>query len=91
MKEKNDYNANRKRLAAQLIAEPPKTPIQEVRPVEPVSTTKADDTTAKKDMHLNFWVDEQLMQRLKIHAVTNRKTIKQIGIQALEDYLNKHE
>jgi len=83
-----DYQDNRKKLGAMLKSETPKTPIQEVRPVpspEPVADA------GHRSSHLNFWVEDQLMQRLKVYAAKSRKTIKQIGKEALEAYLKDHE
>ncbi|GAB3225771.1 hypothetical protein [Spirosoma arcticum] len=90
----NNYQDNRKKLGAMLKTEIPKTPIQEVRPVEqpPVVSekVKAESIIKKGEAHINFWVPEELMEQLKIHAIRSRKTIKQVGIEALEAYLSKH-
>ena len=90
----NDYQNNRKRLGAMLKTETPKTPIQEVRPVEqpPVveEKIKVEGINQRGEAHVNFWIPEELMEQLKIHAVKSRKTIKQVGIEALEAYLSKH-
>lgn len=91
---KSDYKKTMSELGAKLKDEPVKTPIQEVRPVEPARTAPAKteiNETPKKEAHVNFWVPDELMERLKIHAAKSRKTIKQIGVEALEQYLGKHE
>ena len=76
MNEKSDYQTNRQKLGEFLKNEPARTPIQEVRPIEPSGplaptpvVTDASSPPAKKDAHVNFWVSDELMERLKIHAV----------------------
>jgi 5,10-methylenetetrahydrofolate reductase len=76
-----EYKDSLKQLGDRLKNEPINTPIQEVRPVEKPATAP------KQEAHVNFWVPDELMERLKIHAAKNKKTIKQIGIEAFEQYL----
>lgn len=92
MAKKTDYKLALNQLGDKLASEPVSLPIQEVRPVEPASAGAAPTekiNTAKKDSHINFWVPEELMERLKIHAARSKKTIKQIGIEALEQFLSE--
>ncbi|ADB42940.1 hypothetical protein [Spirosoma linguale] len=91
-----EYKQTLKGLSEKLKSEPIKTPIQEVRPVEPEAPAKpqvevVNQASTKKEAHMNFWVPEGLMERLKIHSAINKKTIKQIGIEALEAYLSKQK
>ncbi|MCK8496031.1 hypothetical protein M0L20_29465 [Spirosoma sp. RP8] len=89
------YKDSLKGLGERLKSEPPKTPIQEVRPVEsqpapaPVKTTTQGQK--KKESHVNFWMPEELMERLKIYSAKSKKSIKQLGIEAIEEFLNKNE
>lgn len=76
----SNYQDNRKKLAERLKTEPAKVPVQEVRPVEPTRQ-------AKKEAHVNFWIPEELMEQVKLYAVKSKKSIKQIGIEAFENYL----
>lgn len=83
----DDYNANKSKLS-QLIREQPSTqpPIQEVRPVR--AETSSKPIAVKSEAHLNFWVSDELMTRIKMHSVTSKKSVRQIGIEALEAYLD---
>lgn len=87
MAKNKDYKNTLSQLGEKLKKEPPTTPIQEVRPIDPGPAT----STPKKEHHVNFWVPESLMIRLKIHAAKSGTTIKQMGVEALEEYLKKHE
>ncbi|GAB3983481.1 hypothetical protein GCM10028806_56730 [Spirosoma terrae] len=84
-----DYQENRKRLAESLKKDPPKTPIQEVRPVETEPVSPPAKTTEKKpdEVHFNFWADRVLMQRVKIHCAKTGKSIKEVCTEALQAYL----
>ncbi len=80
------YKDSLKGLGERLKSEQPKTPIQEVRPVE---APKTPATASKKsdEVHFNFWAERALMQRVKIHAAKTGKSLKEICIEALESYL----
>lgn len=78
---KSDYNEKRGKFAEMLKSKPVAVPVQEVRPVE-VKPEK------EPEAHVNFWIPEPLMERIKLHAVKSKKSIKQIGIEAFEAYLN---
>lgn len=85
----NDYQDNRKKLGAMLKSEPSQTPIQEVRPVEPVTKAKAKsnkEASKPDEEYINFWAPAELVQWVKIHSVTSKKSIKQVCIEALEAY-----
>lgn len=58
------------------------TPIQEVRPVEPVSKKEAEDLTRFSAM----WIPADLNKKLKVHAAETGKTIREISIDAFEAY-----
>ncbi|GAB3719665.1 hypothetical protein GCM10027592_63260 [Spirosoma flavus] len=82
-----EYKNSLKELSNKLKSEPIKTPIQEVRPVE---EKPKDPKPAKSEYHLNIWMPDSLGNRLKIHAVNSKKSIKQLTIEALEQYLNSN-
>lgn len=81
-KQNSEYEEGRKKLAGLLKTEPIKTPIQEVRPI-------VEDRKSEPQAHLNFWVPDELMTRLKVHSAKTKKSIKQIGIEAIEAYLSE--
>ena len=89
-KAKGEYSDTMRKLSAMVKDKPVSTPIQEVRPVEPPTPqpVKANSKAAGKS-HLNCWIPNELMQQLKFHAVRSGKSIKQISIEALEQYLPK--
>ncbi len=85
-----DYKGVMKGLSDKLKNEPSKTPIQEVRPVDPTGSERPGVAAPVKDeVHINFWIPEELMVKLKVRAAESRKTIKQLGIEAIEEFLNK--
>ena len=85
----NEYSNKLKQLGNRIKTEEPKLPIQEVRPVGAEPTKTELSSSPKKEAHVNFWVPEELMEKLKIQSAISKKSIKQIGIEALEDYLKK--
>jgi hypothetical protein len=85
-----EYKDTMKQLGDKLRSEPPKVPIQEVRPVESIAgavPTQKTKPTKSEEAHFNFWADKSLMQRVKIHSAKTEKSIKEICIEALEQYL----
>ena len=78
---KNDYMANKEKLADRIKNKPANLPIQQVNPV------KQKNTDA--EAHVNFWISNELMRRLKRYAADNDLTIKEIGIQAFNQFLDK--
>lgn len=45
----------------------------------------------KNEAHVNFWIPEELMLRLKVLCVKKRKSIKQVATEAIEQYLEIQE
>jgi predicted ferric reductase len=80
---KNDYTENKEKLAERLKNVPAKIAIQEVRPI--VQKEK------NQKSHVNFWIPNDLMERLKIEGAKKKMTIKQIGIEAFNLYLQRKE
>jgi NRPS condensation-like uncharacterized protein len=81
---KKDHQENKKKLADMIQNQPAKLPIQEVKPVQ-------QSKEQKKEAHMNFWIEEEIMERLKIHSIKSKKTIKQIAKEALSEYLEKYD
>jgi predicted ferric reductase len=80
---KNEYTENKEKLAERLKKVPSKIPIQEVRPI----VQKEEN----QESHVNFWIPNHLMEQLKIEGAKKKMTIKQIGIEAFNLYLQKKE
>ena len=80
---KTDYEDNRKKLADRLKKEPARVPIQEVKPV-------VKEQPKEPESHVNFWTHTSIMDELKILSVKQKKTIKQLGTEALQDIINKY-
>lgn len=83
------YKETMKGLGDRLKKEEVKIPIQEVRPVADPAQASTTKPATPKEAHVNFWVPDKLMERIKIHAAVSRKSIKEIGIEALEMYLKE--
>ena len=55
-----------------------------------MSNQKKNPTERKDnegESHINFWVPNDLMETVKIHAAKTKKSLKQIGIEALKAYM----
>lgn len=79
-----DYKENRTKLADKIKNVPSKLHIQEVRPVE-------EKKTKQEESHVNFWMPSDLMEEIKILSVKQKKTLKQIGIEAFKDFIVKNK
>lgn len=77
-----DYDENRSKLAGMIKSKPSTVPIQQVKPI---ARKEERDVS-----HLNFWIPTELFNELKMHAIRTGSSIKQVGIDALEAYLNKN-
>lgn len=80
-KEKEGYAENRSKLAELIKKTPPKTNIQEVRPVATKPTQKEEES------HVNIWIPKTLFMKLKMESARTGKTIKQLTIEAYEKHL----
>lgn len=76
---KTDYATNRRKLADRVKKEPVNIPIQEVR-----QTAKS-----KKESHVNFWMPTDLMDEIKVLSIRQKKSIKQLGIEAFTRLLKE--
>lgn len=55
-----------------------------------MSSQKKASTVVKGrsgESHINFWVPDVLMEKIKIHSAKTKKSVKQIGIEALKAYI----
>ncbi|MEQ1552692.1 MAG: hypothetical protein ABL929_00870 [Ferruginibacter sp.] len=73
-----EYDEKLNSFKNRVNAAPAKTPIQEVRQVE---------IKIKTEVQLNVWIPKDLLQAVKLKAVNENKSIKQIVQQAVENYL----
>lgn len=80
---KTNYAANRKKLADRVKKEPVNVPIQEVRQVV---KSKAKE---EKESHVNFWMPTDLMDEIKVLSIRQKKSIKQLGIEAFTRLLKE--
>ena len=76
-----DYKSKLGSLAHRLKNEPQNTPIQEVHPV------KESDHDLEEEVRFNNWIPRSLKKKLKAYAVENDVSLKEINIEALEEYL----
>lgn len=82
MADKKDYKGKLSGFAERLKSEPASVPMQEVKPVK---------GQLKKDTdlyHLNVWIPQELAKRMKLRGVEDGKSLTEITIKALEQYLN---
>jgi hypothetical protein len=75
-----EYQNKLGNLANKLKQERPKTPMQEVQPVK---------VKAAKDPEVQFnnWIPKGLLKRLKTFGLEHDQSLKNINIQALEQFL----
>ncbi|HEY4195341.1 MAG TPA: hypothetical protein VGM63_07385 [Mucilaginibacter sp.] len=70
-------------LADKLKQERPKTPIQEVQPIQPEALIKV------KEVQFNNWIPKPLLKQVKAYGLEHELSLKDINIQALQLYLNQ--
>ncbi len=82
--EKN-YKEKRSSFAERLKSEPTQMPIQKVEPV----TTIVQKTEEPKieEIQINAWIPKNLMKKVKTKAIVDEKSIKEIVIEALANYV----
>ena len=79
-----DYKENRSKLADKIKNAPPKTQIQEVRPIE-------EKKPKEQETHVNFWATTSVMDEIKILSIRHKKTIKQLATEAFVDLIEKYK
>lgn len=79
-----DYKENRSKLADKIKNVPTKLTIQEVKPIE-------QKELKEPESHVNFWMPSDLMEEIKILSIKQKKTLKQLGIEAFKDLIVKYK
>lgn len=80
----SDYQDNRSKLADRVKNAPMRIPMQEVRPLE-------EKKPKIEEVHVNFWAPVDIMDEVKILSIRNKKTIKQLAIEAFTDLIEKNK
>lgn len=104
MKTTSNYSDTMAKLASKLKTEPNKTPLQEVHPVQPAISpldklqrvaSKSKEIPkgkeAAKEVRVNFNADESLMERIWIYSAKTKRSLKQIAVTALTEYLDRNQ
>ena len=77
-----EYQEKRSSFAERLKTAPTLMPMQKVEPVE-----VKEIEPPKEEVQINAWIPKDLMKQVKTRAVVTEKSIKEIVIIALENYL----
>lgn len=80
MAKKTDYADKLQGFADRVKTEPVQLPIQKVMPIQAV-------TELKEEQQLNVWIPKDLMKRLKVKGVEVDKSLKEMVIEALNQFL----
>lgn len=75
-----DYANKLQGFAERVKAEPVQVPVQKVIPVQTMSESK-------EEQQLNVWITKDMMKRLKVKAIENDKTLKEMVTEAIEQFL----
>ena len=78
MVEKTNYKDRISNIKGRVITEPSKGTIQKVTPVKPKSTDKGE-------VQLGVFISKELMKKLKMKAIENDLTVKDIVNEILEN------
>ncbi|OOQ60294.1 hypothetical protein [Mucilaginibacter pedocola] len=82
----NDYKKKLGDLASKIKADPPRTPIQQVQPVD-----HPPEEAKEAEARFNNWIPRSLKRRLKAYAAQNDVSLKEITIKALEGFLEEKD
>jgi predicted metal-dependent phosphotriesterase family hydrolase len=74
------YENNLKDFAGRVKADPVQLPIQKVTPIQAT-------TVAKEEQQLSVWIPKDMMRRLKIKGADTDKSLKEMVIEALGQFL----
>jgi hypothetical protein len=80
-----DYKTKLGGLADKLKQVSVNTPIQEVKPVQ------VESIAVIEECRFNNWIPRSLKRKLKRFSVENEMTLKEINIQALEQFISTFE
>ncbi len=67
-------------FADRVKTDPVQLPVQKVTPVQPAANPK-------EEQQLNVWIPKDLMKRLKVKGVEVDKSLKEMVIEALTNFL----
>jgi hypothetical protein len=79
-----DYKDNRSKLADKVKNAPTRIPMQEIKPIE-------EKKPKEQETHVNFWASSSIMDEIKILSIKQKKTIKQLAIEAFSDLIEKYK
>lgn len=79
MAKNGDYTNKLQGFADRVKTEPVQLPVQKVTPVQTAST--------KEQQQLNVWIPKDLMKRLKVKGAEADKSLKEMVIEALGQFL----
>jgi predicted HicB family RNase H-like nuclease len=80
MAKSTDYTSKLQGFADRVKSEPVHLPVQKVTPLRP-------ETEPKDEQQLNVWIPKDLMKRLKVKGIETDKSLKEMVIEALKEYL----
>lgn len=80
MAKETDYTSKLQGFADRVKSEPVQLPMQKVTPVQTVASPK-------EEQQLNVWIPKDLMKRLKVKGVETDQSLKEMVIDALNQYL----
>jgi predicted HicB family RNase H-like nuclease len=78
MAKNGDYTNKLQGFADRVKTEPVQLPVQKVMPVQTATT---------KEQQLNVWIPKDLMKRLKVKGAEADKSLKEMVIEALSQFL----
>jgi hypothetical protein len=82
--EKN-YKEKRSSFAERLKTEPTPINIQKVEPVTIIEQAKEEPKV--EEIQINAWIPKVLMKKVKTKAIAEDKSIKEVVIEALQQYI----
>lgn len=80
MAKKTAYESKLQGFADRVKTEPVQLPVQKVTPVQEVSSPK-------EEQQLNVWIPKDLMKRLKVKGVESDQSLKEMVIDALNQFV----
>lgn len=84
--EKN-YKEKRNSFAERLKSEPAAVTIQKVEPI--INTVIPPVEVKIEEVQINAWIPKDLMKKVKTKAVIDEKSIKEIVVEALSQYIGE--
>ncbi len=75
-----DYKNKLGSLADKLKKESPKTPIQQVQPVN-------QEPPKEQEVQFNNWIPRSLLKQIKTYGIEHDMSLKEINIRSLKEFL----